>query len=85
MEEKINKRKIKMYKQLKGKKNYKKIKKEKKEKENQRIKISPFVQVKVGKKEKTKKVSPFQLVVVKIPWYRRAMRNIMSYFGYYYS
>ena len=81
MEKTINKRKIRLNKALEVKKRYIKIKKVKQK--NIIEPIGPFVQVKVEKKKSKMVVSSFQLVVVKIPWYRRAIRSFMGWFGYY--
>lgn len=83
MEETINKRKIKLNRAFEAKKRYKKIKKVKQK--NIIEPIGPFVQVKVEKKKSKINVSPFQLVVVKIPWYRKVLRSFMGWFGYYYG
>ena len=82
MEKVLNKRKVGNYKTLEGRRiERKKVSTDNLKKE---YKISPFVQVKLGKGKKQKKditVTGFELVVVKIPWYRRIMREFMSYFA----
>lgn len=90
MEEVINKRKIKNKKTLNGKRILKKFLEEEKEqisKEKPKTQISPFVQVKVEKNKQERAVSPFQLVVIKIPWYKKAIRSLFNWlgFGYYYE
>ena len=88
MEKIINKRKIKNKKTLEGKRIHKK--KENKEQicqEEPKEQISPFVQVNVQKSKNLSKVNPFQLVVIKVPWYKKAIRSLFNWFGfgYYYE
>ena len=39
----------------------------------------------IEEKPKIEKVGPFQLVVIKLPWYKRAVRSLMSFLGFYYE
>lgn len=89
MEEIINKRKIKSIKTLNGKFLHKKmtnsisaIEVEKSEEIN---KEEIQENNKLSKKETKFKISPFQLVVIKLPWYKRAVRSLMSFLGLYYE
>lgn len=85
MEEIVNKRKIKKSRTLEGRRVHKKTKQEVIEKVKKDEPIGAFVQVKKDEKDIIRKVSPFQLVVIKVPWYRKVMRSLMSLFGYYYE
>ncbi len=94
MEKVENKRKVKNAKTLEGKYIYK-IMLEKKEdkideksekieetKKEEKSKKDAFF---IEEKPKIEKVGPFQLVVIKLPWYKRAVRSLMSFLGFYYE
>lgn len=89
MREEENKRKIKNRKTLEGRYLKGKLKVEdinkfnnevKEEKESKEAKKD----VSVEKKEKSNKVGPFQLVVIKLPWYKRMVKSIIGFFGFGY-
>lgn len=90
MKDIINKRKIKCMKTLNGKflhnKSTSNIPSEK-------VNLDPKIiqneivnnNITQEKKEPKFKISPFQLVVIKLPWYKRAIRSFMNLFGLYYE
>lgn len=41
--------------------------------------------IKEEKEENKSKIGPFQLVVIKLPWYKRAFRSLLGFLGYYYE
>jgi len=77
MEEIINKRQVKSYKTLENKYIHRKNI-EKSNTENIEVE-------KPKKEEKRSTISPFQLVVIKLPWYKRAFRSLLGFLGYYYE
>lgn len=59
-----------------------------------KIKVGAFVQVNsenIKKQEtdligkKTNIVGQFQLVVVKLPWYKKVYRSLLGFLGFYYN
>lgn len=88
MEEIINKRKIKLVITLEGKYIHKKSI------ESNSSNVKPLAEVVkeeiqennlFGKNISKPKISPFQLVVIKLPWYKRAIRSLLNLFGLYYE
>lgn len=86
MEKVEGKGKIKSAKTLGGKYIHEKIKKEdyrknKKSELEEKTKKDTFLEEEKMKTE----VGPFQLVVIKLPWYKKAFRKLASFLGLYYE
>ena len=79
----MNKRSIKKFKNLNGKYVHKKNKTEIIEEKQEEI-VEEKIEVK-NEQPYTPKISPFQLVVIKLPWYKRAIRSLLGLLGCYYE
>ena len=80
MEEIKNKRKIKEYKTIEKRYIHKK------NAENIETQAEATnIEEKEKKEEKKNTISPFQLVVIKLPWYKKVFRSFMNFLGYYYD
>lgn len=77
MEEIINKRKIILYKTLENRYIHKKNIENK-----EVIKKETIEEEKIEKKNI---IGPFQLVVIKLPWYKKLFRSFLGFLGYYYE
>lgn len=94
MEIEQKKRKIKIYKILEIKHLHKKQKITKfvqvkpcktKNEKIEKTKKDKNLEGDLGKEKSKFTVSKFQLVVVKIPWYKKAFRSVLGFFGLYYG
>ena len=90
MEEEINKRRIKSFKTLEARYVHKKNKMQEQTQENivevqENVNDNKENVLKNENETKTKNnlVGTFQLVVVKLPWYKKAWRSLIGFLGFY--